>query len=277
MISEVIVIGLCVNVFIVLAIWMTNKGTMEVLYRLREKITNGEQKKKVYLTSGVIEEYEIKIAALEDQPAVSVICPFPIKKETAMEANHVSAQGGLVYFKKMISKFTKNLAGSKSSFNKLGGSDCCQYLPSIRGVPGAIDVDPILSQPTGEDLSLERDKTNPVVPFSYESSNKTAFLSIKHFLKVSDESKPHSLKESLLKKVLTQSEHRPRERTKPRSKLAVKLERKLPYLNSFIESAASICKSLLILAKIEKLDRALAKKYSQAGKSTLEAILEEDE
>lgn len=263
MISEVIAVGLCINVLIVLTIWMTNKGTAEIFRRLKEKITSEDNKKRVYLTSGTIEHYELKITALEAQPTVSVFCPFPVKVRS--EGRSVPVKTGSGLFKRIISRLAKNLTGKKVDIKNLDDFKGCQYLPSSRGVPKSLERKHKACNCSESILPSRLSKEAPEVPFSYKPSNKVAL----DYIKISKEITPYQ--------VLSRSSELPKAKSIQRSKLAIRLEKKLPNLLESIEFAGAIDKTFLILSKVEKLDRFLLRRSPQKSCYNLGVILEDDD
>lgn len=238
MIATIIVIGLCLNLLVVLSIWIASKGLKESFRLLKLKLSPKSEDKSITLGSGTFEhyEYELKIAALEDQPAVSVFCPFPVSQVSASRSPSKKAFG---CFKKLVTLFVKNVA--ISGFTKFSDHHSV-YLPSVRG----LEVLPVIEPRILPGIQYQIMQESSATP-SHSSD------SIPQDFKLEQPSKPHR---------------------QPRSKLAVKLERKLPHLSLAIEEAKKVAKRDLILSKIEKLERQLAKKLFSAGKSILNAVPE---
>lgn len=239
MISAIIVIGLCINFIVVLTIWAASKGFAETFKLLKEKITQKSASRRVCLTSEINEHFELKITALEDQPAISVYCPFPVAQIAVQHSSR--SKSPFQYLRRQVARFARNLAGS--SITSLRDNHV-QYLPPVRGYNICATAN-CLPQPSSVEDGTSRQAS------SIHSARKRAVDS-------SRASRPETVP------------HPP----KARSRLAVRLERKLPMLASSIEAARAIAKMSIISFKLEKLERSLAKKCAASGKSLLSAVPE---
>lgn len=274
MISEVIAIGLSLNFIIVLYLCLTAKQFAELTARLKQAVCPSKQ--KVYLTKGLISQYEIKISALENQPAVSVFCPFGIKDHNPKKTTVGLAAESFVYVKKMITQFTKNVAerNSVAASNKVENCIDSRSEASVMGTSGSLACSQLsYSHSVGPIAGQMRDE-NPTVPQS-DKSRRLGFLSIKHFLKVSQAVGEAERKHGLIKKAQLCSSLSGPKPTVLRSKLAVRLEKKLKTLGSSIELAQNISKEVLISTKLDKLNRISLKKAACRGRYQLSCIPED--
>ena len=241
MIAAIIVIGLCLNLLVVLTIWAASKGLAETVMQLKFKFAPNSASNKGLLTSGVSVHFELKIVALEDQPAVTVFCPFLVIQKTA--AGPSVGKSTFASIKRLATRFAKNIAGS--SIGKLADRKS-HYLPSVRGFDGC-SQSPVLRPLTFTALDRCDSRLSRLAADRLPS--------------------PHRL--------LSQSgKPQPQVRLTGRSKLAVRLERKMSQLQEAIEAACAVSKQAVIDCKLEKLERSLLKKCNKAGKSVLLTILE---
>lgn len=240
MIATIILIGLCLNLLIILSIWVSSKGLSETFRQLKSRLFSERHPKPDFLQSGTVEQFEFKIAPLEDMPAVSVFCPFPVTQVVAPKpSSNKQAFGSL---RKLMSCFAKNL--TNTGFTKLTGGDKT-YLPMTRG----LGVYPIIETGTPKEVTIiPRESTS--------GSNKMLNFS------------------GVDQKLMHQHYQKVKTTSQPRSKLAVKLEKKLSQLTWAIEAVKKVPKPDLIASKLQKLEQKLTKKYMAAGKSVLPTVVE---
>ena len=281
MISQVIAIGLSLNVLILLCLWSSRKTASEILTRLRNATCPSlSAKQKVYLTGGLIEQYEMKLTALENQPSVSVLCPFPVNDRNHAKGS-VSATNSFGHVKKMLSKFTRNVAEQNVQVlnNKLERNAPSNFLSSTKVVPASFESTEDTDHVFGEHSSFKRKQLVPTVPNSFESEKgKPTFFNFEHFRKSTERLTESEKKSNLLKKAIEQSNLTPNTQiTQPRSKLAIRLGRKLETLSCKLALVQHICKQSVINFKLDKLNRMSAKKAISKGRTPLHIIIEEGE
>ena len=231
------------------------------------------------MTQGVISRYEIKIAALEDQPAVSVLCPFGIKEQISKNARSGLAKSGLVYFKKMITNFAKNIAehNSAEACNKTETKEVISKSEAsvLEASEGYYCIEESHNDPSLAAFKICKDLEQPTVPLSNDQNKRSSFLDIKHFLKVSQPVCVAERRHGLLKRAQFSSSSSDQKLASQRSKLAVRLEKKLKTLNSSLEFANSVNKETMISIKLDKMYRNNLKKASKSGRYLLTSIPED--
>ena len=100
-------------------------------------------------------------------------------------------------------------------------------------------------------------------------------MNIRHYLMVSESSIAAGHRQTTHADVRTRGMACGQRSAGVRSKLAVRLERKMQVLHSSIELACNISKATLVSIKLDKLDRASMKKAALTGRSQLSCIPED--
>lgn len=246
MIATIIVIGLCLNFLMIVSAWASSKGPREAFSNLMSKLLALASADDDLKQANEEPEFEFKLAPLEDQPAVSVFCPLNFASSSHPQAgarNGSSRKPSLA--KKLLSAIARRLGNTKLA------RGCMPSLPGPRGLDTCPWIDPAVGPaPASSGLCMQEPsvKGKRGLPRSEHKDSNTSNL-----------------------------EGQPREsRRQPRSRLAVRLEKKMEGLLHAIEAAASLQRTYLLNVKLEKLERQHSKRSANFGKTVLSAIQEVD-
>lgn len=271
MITEIIIVGVCLKVFIIAGLWVSTAGGFARAWqRVKDRCYFTEEKQTVYLTRGTIDRYESKFRASFEQLDQKLA---EEEQSTPLDSDE-SSDCGLSYLRHFFTSLKKriNKKNKKTVQRKWNRK---QKLPLLPSHNDPRPLEPESPDSCSQDVSFALDSESenyPTVPFSNQDT-KSDFLNVKQFIQISESA--NRKKDELVKRTLG-NHAKNATRPVPRSKLSLKLERKLSRLGLAISEAERVPKAHIISVKLDRLIRQHIRKSHSRGSTVLAEVPEED-
>ena len=272
MIPAIILVGICIKLALIFVLITSSVGYKTLVERLKSKLGFSEVKETVLLTRNLIEDYENAINAMKE-----IREEKSLKSESEEEEKELST----LTVNSLLSIIRNNTSGKSAQIKANKKSQANQTFEPNHSPPESVS-----NNRSG--LSQEQSPVDIVPKTSFDdcatapisiSPPFQSLVNIKKFINQSTNSKANDEK-TQQKKLKDTSPVFGRKAPinvapKPRSKLAVKLEKKLAFLESSIYLASIRSQREVLFLKIQRLNRSHRRRHAFLNSTVLQTIEEE--